>query len=186
MKTIFTVLAAIVSLTSCSSLFPDIKFSPQYPGVDPQVQYLVDEYVKLSELNRLIFDKKVTVGFKKINRGNVIGICTFGSNWREIDLDVDFWEYNSDTERLALVFHELTHCYCARAHDWAAGHSYPSTESARIKEAKIWLNDGGPRPGYLEDGCPSSLMHPVVVEEECVLTHYDYYISEMFDRCQPY
>lgn len=150
------------------------------------MQPLEREYLALSKLNNLTFHHKVTMGFKHIKKNNVVGICTYGENWREIDVDVDYWNNIQPLERLALVFHELTHCYCRRDHDYGSGIKYPPTEEARVEQAKEWQRVGGPKPGRLEDGCPSSVMYPVVLNEECVQHHYNEYIKEMFNRCDPF
>lgn len=187
MRSLITILlSSLFFITSCSTFFPGVKFRPEYQGVDPRVQGLVDEYIWLSKQNHIAFGKTVTVGFKKINRGNVIGVCTYGDDFREIDLDIDFWENTEPFERMALAYHELTHCYCTRDHDWAEGKEYPETEAKRIAEALEWRKKGGERPGRFEDGCPTSLMYPVIVEKDCVMSHYQHYVDEMFERCDPY
>lgn len=164
-----------------------IKIHPDYTGVDPRAQPIVNEYVWLSKQNHLDFDKPVTIGFKKINYKTVIGLCTNAWRWREIDLDIDYWNNSSYTSHVALLFHELTHCYCGRIHDYADGKKYPENTEDRIKDALDWFNKKGPTiPGYLEDGCPSTFMYPEILDDSCTLTHYDYYIHEMFDRCDPW
>lgn len=171
---------------SCATVFPNTKFGPEYQGVDTKAQPLVDEYMWLSKQNNLEFKHKVTIGFKKITEENVIGLCTYGHKWREIDLDLDFWLTSSLSEREALLFHELSHCYCHRDHDYGDGKNYPETEKLRIEEALEWRKHGGPKPGRYDDACPISLMYPVVVDSSCFLAHYGDYVKEMFDRCDPY
>lgn len=162
------------------------KFTPQYQGVDPLAQPYVDEFMSLAADKKITFKNKVTIGFKKLNQRNEVGLCTYGAGWREIDIDEAYWEYSSETDRLTLIFHELTHCYCGRNHDYAPDKPYPATEEARIVQAETWQENGGEKPGRLEDGCPSSIMYPIVVSESCVQAHYDHYIEEMFERCKPY
>lgn len=117
---------------------------------------------------------------------NAVGLCTYGPDWHEIDIDSDFWNRHDSSERLALIFHELTHCYCNRDHDWGSGIMYLDTEKERIAEAEEWQITGGLKPGRFDDGCPYSLMYPIVVDSDCLLGHYSEYISEMFNRCRPY
>lgn len=162
------------------------KIGPEYQGVDSRLQPLANEFTWLSKQNNIEFHSFVTMGLKKIDAGNVVGICTYGADFREIDIDIDFWNNAVPTERLAVVFHEMTHCYCGRPHDWGTGTKYPETEKDRIKEALDWAANGGPRPGRYDDGCPTSLMYPIVVGADCVLLHYDEYTKEMFNRCEPY
>ena len=174
----------VLLLGSCADPMP-IKPHPEHVGVDPKVQSIADEYFWLSKQNHFTFDHKVTIGFKNINHGDVIGLCTSTWFWREIDLDTAFWDRATKTSRMALLFHELTHCYCGRNHDFALGKDYPDTVEKRMKQAFEWINSkDGPIPGYLDDGCPASIMYPEILEDECTLKHYNDYIQEMFDRCQ--
>lgn len=179
-------LSILFVLSSCSNPIP-IKPRPEHVGVDPKAQSLVDEYFWLGKQNDLPFNGKVTIGFKDINHGDVIGICTTTWFWREIDLDKGFWDRSTQTSRLALLFHELTHCYCGRIHDYDEDKEYPDTVDARIKQVYEWVaHRKGPIPGYMSDGCPLSIMYPEVLDDECTLKHYNEYIEEMFDRCEPY
>lgn len=174
----------LLGFTACSS--PHIKIAPEYHGVDERARSLVNEYFWLSKQNNITFTHKVSVGFKVLNDGLAVGMCTFGPGWREIDIDSNYWYNSTNTTRLALVFHELTHCYCGRDHDYEEGKKYPETEAARVARALKWLIEGGERPGYWDDGCPISFMHPSVVDDECTMAHYNEYLTEMFTRCQPY
>lgn len=172
------------SLVSCSGI-PN-KTRPEYKGVDPRAQSLTDEYLWLSTQHHVRFYNKVTIGFRDIKEGSVVGFCTFGGYFREIDIDINYWNNSDSSTRLALLFHELTHCYCGRGHDYGEDEAYPETEALRRARALKWLLEGGPRPGYWDDGCPVSLMYPIVVDNECLQAHYAEYTEEMFDRCKPW
>ena len=185
-KLLYALVIAALSISSCSTLCAGIKLVPQYRGVDPKLQGMVDEWLWLAKQNNLVFSRKVTVGFKKIGRDRVIGLCTYGLGWHEIDIDTDIWESISGAAKLEVVFHELTHCYCNRSHDYGNGIEYPSSESARVAQALDWTRNGGERPGRLADGCPSSIMYPIALQDDCVWHHYDFYVAEMFDRCKPF
>ncbi len=185
MKTLKGILLILLILsTSCST--GDHKLRPEYRGIDPRAQGLLDEYMKLSALNNIVFKNKVTIGFKNINNENAVGMCTYGGAWREIDIDITYWNLTSSLPHMALMFHELTHCYCDRDHDYGEGLGYPEKSEERINRAREWLREGGPRPGYWADGCPVSLMYPVVADSDCMKAHYQEYIREMFDRCKPF
>jgi len=175
----------LLFMASCARPIP-VKTHPDYVGVDPRAQDLVDEYMWLSAQNHIKFYDKVTIGFKVINQGAVVGECTIAPTFREIDLDLTYWNETTKTTHLAVLFHELTHCYCGRGHDYGKDLNYPETAEARLKRALEWRIHGGPRPGYGEDGCPFSLMHPSVVDDDCVIAHYNEYVKEMFDRCDPF
>ena len=175
----------IIAAEACASPLPN-KMRPDYKGVDPKIQPYVNEYMWLSTQFHIKFDDKVTIGFTKIDHGNVVGVCYYGGFFREIDIDSDYWEHSTTTTRMTLMYHELSHCYCGRDHDYAPGKKYPETEAGRRRQAEKWLKEGGPRPGYWDDGCPVSLMYPVIVDDDCVQAHYNEYVKEIFDRCDPF
>jgi hypothetical protein len=184
MKSFIFGIIAILSCASCVTI-PAVKIVPEYVGVDPKLQPLVEEYRWWAKTHGISFTKQVTMGFTHIKRENVIGICTFGPNWREIDIDIDF--FSSHTENTyALVFHELNHCYCGRGHDYGPGIEYPTGISEKIQVALDWLNSGGERPGYWDDTCPTSIMYPIVLDSQCFTSHFRQYMDEMFNRCEPY
>lgn len=186
MRPIITiVLFMCVFLGSCAT--SGFKFHPEYQGVDERATPFVNEYLKLAAINHIDFDDEVTLGFKSLNDGSTIGTCTYGWGWREIDLDIGYWNSATPTERLALTFHELTHCYCNRDHDWGEDKPYPSTAELRMEQANSWRKKGGPAPGrFTSDGCPTSFMYPIILDDDCVLHHYNHYVFEMFERCEPF
>lgn len=169
------------------------KSRPDYIGVDAAAKPYVDEFFALSKRNNITFKHEVSVGFTKIDHGSVIGVCTYSRQFREVDLDKNFFDKASEKRKKALIFHELTHCYCARSHDFAAGQEYPDgifdIFIEKIKNGVVdkipWCLAKTP-PGYLEDLCPSSIMHPYILEDTCLEQHWEYYIKEMFERCDPY
>jgi hypothetical protein len=174
----------MMTLAFAYSTKPIIK--PTYNGVDARAKRLVNEFKDLAKERGISFKKEIPVGFTKINNGTIVGLCTYGYGWRQITIDEGYFAAINVDEQLSLVFHELTHCYCGRDHDYDKGTKYPPTEELRIVEAKEWQKRGGPKPGRFEDACPSSLMYPIVVESACIRAHYDQYVEEMFNRCKPY
>jgi hypothetical protein len=162
---------------SCSG----IKTHPEYKGVNPEVQSYVDEYKALAKIQGIVFENEVTIGFKSINDANVIGECYYGNGWREIDIQALWWMESSNTSRLALLWHELSHCYCGRGHDFE-GKKYPEPDEIKklAKENKL----GG--VGYYPDLCSKSIMFPIILLDECIKIHYNDYIKEMFRDCRPF
>lgn len=184
----FTAIALFLQIfiSSCTTTAIGSKFVPEFQGVDLRLQYLVDEFVWLSKQNNVVFRGKVSLGLKTIKDAGIAGLCHRGLGFREIDIDINYWNVNTKATRMAVVFHELAHCYCGRSHDYDNGVMYPPTEYERIHQALTWLSEGGKRPGRYEDGCPTSLMYPVVVGDDCMMSHYGEYTREMFNRCKPY
>ena len=175
-------IATIVSIAlvaSCSGI--PTKKGPEHVGVDPDAKPYVDEYLWLSAQNHITFKNKVTVGFSNINDGDTVAYCYFGSNFREIEIDIKYWNYYTNTSKLTVLLHELSHCYCHRDHDHA-GLMYPETKEGREAEAK----KPTPKPGFYDDGCPLSLMYPSVTSDACARAHYQEYTTELFEGCEPY
>lgn len=185
---IIVTLLICLALNGCTRL--KIKLQPEYEGIDRRVLWLYKEYMYLSAENNVTFYNPITIGFKDIGvdgeDGKVVGVCNYGVNFREIDLDKQFWEESSVYEKMALFFHEMTHCLCHRGHDYGHKKKYPATNFDRIVEALEWKIKGGPKPGRFDDGCPTSLMYPSVIDEDCFAAHYPEYVKEMFDRCKPW
>jgi hypothetical protein len=167
------------------------KTRPEYKGVDAKIQKYESEYKNLALARGIKFKNPVTIGFNTIKNkrraGAVIGLCTCSKNFREIDVDRAYWNANSDQSRRVLVFHEMTHCLCGRDHDYKKGSLYPDADTIRSKimesvEKVFYKMD----PGILSDGCPMSIMYPLILTDECSLAHWDMYKKEMFNRCVPY
>lgn len=165
-------------LVSCAIVLNDLKLTPEYTGVDHDIAPYVNEWLELAKMDGLKFHNTVTIGFKDINQGNVIGICYYGMSFREIDIDRGYWRISSSMSKMALVYHELSHCYCDRDHDYGAGKLYGDGMEA--------TKDPNKRDGFFGDGCPKSLMFPVAAGDYCTLMHYQDYINEMFERCDEY
>lgn len=80
----------------------------------------------------------------------VVGLCNHITN--TVYIDKYYFEFISYERRLILMYHELGHCVLKRSH----------------KETKF------------EDGCPTSLMYPEVLNDTCVKKYLDYYLLEIF------
>jgi hypothetical protein len=160
------------SLSTCSST----RLTPRYKGVDPGLIEYSADYIRLAKERGIKFDTIVTMGFNDLPYP-VIGRCYYSLGFREIDIDRNFWKNASEITRMALVLHESSHCYCGRPHDYGAGKEYP--EAAKLSSMnKV--------EGFFPDGCPLSLMFPEIVDDGCVMYHYQDYIEELFQRCEPY
>ena len=166
---------------SCS--FIKIKPHPEYKGVDPRVQPIVNEFKELAKIQGITFNDEVTIGFKRINSGDTIGICTQGLGFHEIDIDEDWWNMSTKISHMSLLYHELSHCYCEREHDWGTGTAYPEIAKERFEEVIDSLRKGETPPGRYEDGCPLSILYPIVLDNQCFIGHYSDYVIEMFNRC---
>jgi hypothetical protein len=168
---------------SCTTV--NINHAPKKSDfVDPQVEKYVSEFKELAEIMSIRFTRNIGVAFTKVEEPNVIGLCYYMGTYRQIELDTVFWKFADSYQRLALIYHELTHCYCSRKHDFD-GKKYADTEEEKKQERENFKKTGE-RPGYFDDGCPRSIMHPTIVDSFCMQYHYGDYIMEMFDRCRAY
>lgn len=182
--TTYIVIALFLPNISCAGL--KNKKVPEYTGIDHKVKTLVDKFLSLSAEKDIVFENKVTIGFKKIDYKRVIGVCNYGSFFREIDLDISFWNRSTYISKQALLFHEMAHCYCGRDHDYEDGKQYPDDEANRLIISIRYAFMFKTSPGFYEDGCPLSIMYPVLVDDDCMTIHYNQYIEEMFQRCNPW
>lgn len=181
----------IASIISCCTIHVSNhlhrRLTPQYHGVDPVLQKYVDDYMNLAKDKNIKFTNSVSVGFMKINAGQVIGVCNYGRTFREIDIDQNFWDEATNTQKEALMRHELSHCYCNRDHDWAEGKTYPEPSHSDRKNDIFNVTLFTPNhEGMYEDNCPLSLMYPILPSDSCVWSHYQDYSNEIFQRCEPY
>lgn len=184
-KILSCIIVCFCYLTSCSTVGID-KILPEYKGIDPAFLSLTRQYVEIAHEKGIHFSRPVTIGLTKIKRGNTIGLCHYLLGAREIDIDRNFWAHASPVERETLLWHELTHCFCDRDHDFGKGQNYPEVKLQTVVKHEINRLTCTAEVGYLEDGCPKSIMHPVILDEGCMTEHYSYYINEMFDRCDPW
>lgn len=169
-------------LPSCAHV-KNTKLLPEYKGVDPKVRPIVDEYLWLSTQNNIVFTNIVTIGFKHINRGDIVGLTTYGSYFREIDIDIDYWNHSTKITKMTLLYHELSHAYCHRKHDYGKNLPYPEEEATIFANTWSWHFKELANPGYYTDGCPLSIMYPIILSNDCIKLHYNDYTKEMFDRC---
>jgi hypothetical protein len=175
---------AIGAIAGCAlNIF---NVSPEFTDIDPKAWNYVQEYKKLAKIQGIEFKNNVNIGFKKINQGTVIGLTTYGHGFREIAIDEYFWSTSTLLQKEGLLLHELNHAYCTRSHDYAKGKEYPKTEEERRRQAKSWTKPGEAIPGYYTNGCPLSLMYPTILDDYCMMIHYNDYVEELFERCKPW
>jgi hypothetical protein len=162
---------------------PRPRPKPKYEGIAPDIVPIVRKYKDDAAKLNIHFTNPVTVGFTEIS-GDTIGICWFsrdekGKEFREIDIDRRYWLASSEGSREALLFHELTHCYCTRTHDWSGG-GYPEAFMIDILKFMHMYT----KKGFFKDNCPVSLMYPFLPTDKCIDKHEDHYMKEIFERCK--
>ena len=148
------------------------RLIPHYNGADPQLEPYVEEYKALAKYHGITFNNSVSMGFTDINQGYVVGLTNYGLFFREIDIDRVYWSNATDMTRLTLMFHEMTHSFCFRSHDYGEGKEYDKNSFSM--------------DGRFNDACPKSLMFPYELDDDCAMAHYQQYIDEMFERCIPF
>jgi len=155
--------------------------TPIHKGIPPEVQPLVNQYKILAGDHNIHFSRSLTIGFTEIKEDSIIGLCHYGPGFREIDLDKNFWDDATETQKKTLAFHELTHCLCGRGHDYGFMQLYPEASEHRMTFLFFKREKG-----YMSDGCPLSIMHPIIISDRCIDKHYNHYIEEMWERCAPW
>jgi hypothetical protein len=111
-----------------------------------------------------------TIGFGDLKDG-VVGVCKLMS--KKITIDRKYWFRISENSKMEIFLHEVGHCILKRYHTNPKGsywHDLPLSMGF-IKNT-----------GYLKDGCPTSIMHPYVLDWYCFYKHRNYYIEELFNR----
>lgn len=185
-------LALILAISTILTLGCDNKPSrpprlkPLATGIDVRAFPLVLKYVILAHRSNVHFTKPLSVRFTKIDDGGVVGSCWMAKDFREIDIDTEYFYKLEEGTREELIFHELTHCLCNRLHDYGNGEEYTPIslefmDDFFLKYMKV------PKPGRYKDGfCPTSIMFPHVLWDRCVREHQQEYYKEMFNRCKPW
>lgn len=178
MKKLILLLAMVFSLSSCATDL-ELRLVKKYKGIDPELQTFVEEFKNLS--NGAVTDndlKNFSMGFRDYNKGSSIaGTCHYGVN--EVDISKSWWNsWQTPSERLELVFHELGHCILKRSHTKKPVHDGFLAWIERLGFKVGLFTD----KGYLYDGCPASFMHPYTLGDRCINKHFHYYINELFSR----
>lgn len=178
MKKFLTLLILLLSLSSCATDL-ELRLVKKHKGIDPELQSYVEEF-KLMSQGRVTDDdlKRFSMGFRDYSKGSSIaGTCHYGVN--EVDISRKWWNsWQTPSERLELVFHELGHCILKRGHTVKPVHDGFLAWIERIG-FKLGLFT---EKGYIYDGCPASFMHPYTLYDRCINKHFNYYIEELFNR----
>ena len=172
----------ILVVSSCSTV--KVNKHQAFKDIDPTFHVYVERFVEAS---------KGSVGFEDI-RGlkmvfgefedngskltSTVGVCTVGLFRPVIIISKRWWKYQSSyLRREELVFHELGHCILFRPH------TSPTSDRGFLKwtEQQLFKLGFYKTKQYLNDGCPSSYMHPYIIETECIYKHNDFYLKELFD-----
>lgn len=197
MRYFLPIFVLFLALAANCANYPNVtrranRLAPIHKGVESEFKSYLAIYKTLAFLHNLEFKSPVTIGFANINlKENFVGMCTYGKNFREIDVDHKWWKAETPLARQTLIFHELTHCLCGRDHDWGIGVHYPEAdEKSSQKGMKIvsidFTEEKVAENGFLDDECPMSIMYPHVIDDDCMEAHKEMYLQEMFERCKPY
>lgn len=175
-KTIIFLL--FLTMQSCSGMtFP--RFTPKQKGVDKEFEPFIQEYKNVIGLHAHSDRfKKLNMNFANLE-SPTIGMCWWTMDGQyEIEIDRNYWygTYYTYIDKQFTIYHELEHCIRYRLH---------TNRKLKIKNIIDVLEEIGfrigliPKPGYLPDGCPASIMHSHSFTWECQNKHYRYYIEEM-------
>ena len=176
-------------LTICLLIFISSQYCcgfrerPDFEGVDPRTTTYVDEFYRQADLRDIRFQHKISIGFQKLKDDNELAECREYKTFKEIVINSNRWNRLDEITRLMTLFHELGHYSCGRDHDFN-GLRYPEIKDLMAPE--VLPHRKNHRLGYFLDGCPQSLMYPIIVDDTCSMPHYQEYLEELFRNCKPY
>ena len=177
MKKIINLITIFLLFYSCSTL----RFARKHDGIDYRVKPYIDHFVKSSNGKMTYEDlEDVSIGFVDYTEGERnAAVCWPLGYLTEIDISRRWWfDMSSSLQKMELIYHELGHCVINRVHTKSKyGEDYVTRFENYLFELGILkeLND-------LKDGCPSSIMNPIVLDERCIIKHYNYYVDEFFNK----
>jgi len=100
----------LIFLSSCASGFHyDEELLPYVLKFQYNSEIYGGKYIEIENL-KIVFKDTTWLS------PNTIGVCFLGGITPTINIKPDFWEYASESEREALIFHELGHCILKQAH----------------------------------------------------------------------
>jgi len=160
----------ISSLVSCAITIKDTRIFPRHYGVNPEFKPYMDDWFYYAKLYNIKFNKFIAIGFDDIDRGDVVGLTHYGLGFTEIDIDRSYWHRATSIQKTILLFHEAGHAYCNRGHGYGKDGKYEEKPGSE---------------GRFKDSCALSIMYPYVIDSDCFYRHYQEYIDEMFQNCDP-
>ncbi len=172
-------LVILLTTNACASSSVEVRLFKDYDGIDVQLMPYVQEFIYASEGKVTKRDfRGFTMGFRNYKGGSVVGTCHPAAF--EVDISDSWWKgaWNTQDERIELVFHELGHCILKRGH----------TKKPTSQDFAGWLERLGFIVGMFEekvalpDGCPYSFMHPYTINSTCIEKHFNHYMGELFKK----
>jgi hypothetical protein len=131
------------------------------PKMDQEIRPHFDEFLDVAKRNdKFVLPYNITFEYtSETIQGNksIVGLCINLLVDHLVLIKTQYWSKATQNKQRQLIFHELGHCMLNRHHTTT----------------------------YLEDGCPSSIMHAYVVSQPCVDKHADYYDQELFNEPKP-
>jgi len=157
------------------------RFVHKNKGIDSTFDPYIAEYRSIIGEEKYEHKfKRLSFNFAKLTPG-VLGRCYWliGGGY-EIEIDREWWNrsWSGFLSKKLVVFHELEHCIRFRLH---------TNRVTKINSAADFFDEIGyflgiiNKPGYLKDGCPSTVMNSSVSGYKCQSKHYNMWIKEMMD-----
>lgn len=145
----------------------------------------VKEFIEDSDglFDQAYFDQHVQITFhdniaKEIDHKNAIAVCYQQLVFPlKIQIEKEWWYRTGDYEHWSVVYHEAGHCVCHLDHT-------SDTDSEWFFDLLAHHGVRAIHAPWMADGCPKSLMYPIVVGQDCVIRHEDEYVKELFAKCQ--
>ena len=168
------ILILFLSNYSCAST--KVKgIHPEFKDHVKDFGFLLPEYSEES--------KRLNIGFVDFSKtpddSSTIGRCSLSITFNHtITIDKNYWKIATPTSQYFTMLHEMGHCVCY------LNHSEPTSGLVGKLEDFLFSIGIWTKKGYLQDGCPASIMHPNEFGEICSIRHFNYYIKEFQDSCR--
>jgi hypothetical protein len=163
------------STASCASSVPNGIHSEFSDYVSDFSKLLPQHAEKANNLNMHFSDFRNS---KKESDRNVLGRCTYSLLYgNTIEIDTTYWYSSTPTSKYFTILHEMGHCVCYIHHSQPTQGLLGKLEDFLFKLG-VWK-----KKGFLDDGCPASIMFPSEFAESCYLKHFYHYINEFKQSC---
>jgi hypothetical protein len=182
-----SILSVTCTISKAAAFLMICTYSPPTSELDAHAGAFARESGKVTveEIRSIVPMSFSELGWERF-KGGTIGLCYYPmfGNKGKIEIDTNFWVQASETKRRGLMWHEFGHCVCGLGHSVEIEQLEPNWLIKFLH--RLGVKTARNRGFYLNDGCPKSLMHPLLPSEECLEKHWESYKSQIIKSCRPF
>jgi len=170
---------------------PFLFIAYQAPLLSELEKHRDDFQAKVPGISMTFLQERLPLSFEDRGwtffEGGSIGTCNFPFLGKAgaIRIDPKFWGQATDWQKKGLMWHELGHCACTLGHTVELSELEAGNWFLRLLE-RWGLRTKRQDHLYLADGCPKSLMFPLIPSDSCLQKHWDLYETEIAQQCRPF